>query len=408
MGPSEANLPLSKKQLRRIRDYIAVRIPLVPEGYKIVVDKTAFDALLQEALSANRSLKDRLRQKETSLPPKKLRQLKGALLNQFNSKAGHLPFHVSELENEAAETKRTLIMAGPIKLTQEGYTEEEKMQIFKEWFCIRHALVKAGAHLEVLSASSEGGGFREVYTRDRYVMIGDTAFLPDPQKLQHINDSKSFIERLPQHEVAGYQREIAQIEKALKERGIRTVTVDGAWFEGGNVVRHYSSQTIFVGLGPDYVWNSEESAEKLVAAINRAQNNKWSLLSVPLTNEDMYHMDTGMSEELPHGEVLLSPLVTDKKTYEKICNIVGPQNVIKLSNTDAFNLATNMIDVGNTLIMTGNCRKVREQLVKKGYTVVMPEDYGQPDFEFGAGGVHCMTNDVRQIKPKKKTEPAPR
>lgn len=112
----------------------------------------------------------------------------------------------------------------------------------------------------------------------------------------------------------------------------------------------------------------------------------------------------GMSEELPHGEIMLSPRVTDKATYQKIVDIVGPDNVIELSDNEAKNLAPNMMDVGNTLVMSGNCNNLREKLKARGYTVVMPDNYAQRKFEFGEGGVHCMTNDVRL--PKRK-QPAP-
>ncbi len=400
MPQKKSDLPVSDERLKKIRRYIEGRAPLVPKGYKIVVDEKAVECLLPKAIAATGPFWGGLigaKDREDSLSPEQLSKLKGTLIEQFNSAAGcDLPFDAAELDKEAAETKRTLVMAGPEKITK-YYSREEKIQIYREWLCARHALVKAGAHLEVLTPAEDKGGFREVYTRDRYVMIGDTAYLPDPDVMNRMHMHPS--------DRRAYKGEIEQIKQALQERGVKTVTVKDAWFEGGNAVRHYSSRTIFVGLEHR---TTRDCVQRLVNAINETQQEKWSGLAVPLTNyPEMYHMDTGMSEELSHGEVMLSPLLTDRDTYQKILDIVGPKNVIELTNDEARNLATNMIDVGDTIIMTGVCRDLGKKLAGRGYKVISPDAYGQKDFEFGGGGVHCMTNDVRSVRPKRPASHAP-
>lgn len=407
MAQEDTELPISEQRLEKVRRYIAARVPLVPKDKIITVDEKSVDGLLPEALDATHTFMESLKRfwdwirgksEKTLLTPQKAKQLKKILMDDFNRAAEHLPFAASELDREAPTIKRKLIMAGPEELTF-GDEVDDKTQIFREWFCIRHALLKAGAHLEIIPPS-ERGGVREVYTRDRYVMIGDTAYLPDPQKLQDLNDAGDLS--TPADDIESYKGEIAQIQKELNSRGVKTVIVKDAWFEGGNVVRHTSSRTIFVGI--DDPWSSQHSAQNLVDAINRTQTEKWSMVPVPLTNmPDMYHLDTGMSEELPHGEVMISPKVTNRETFRRISGIVGKENVIKLSDEDAENLATNMIDVGNTLVMTGNCRKLRRSLAGRGYKVVLPADYGQENFEFGMGGVHCMTNDIQQPKRRPQT-----
>lgn len=407
MAQEDSELPISERRLEKVRRYIAARVPLVPKDQKITVDEKSLDGLLPEALEATPTFMERLKRlwdwvrgktKKKLLTPQKAKQLKKVLMEDFNRAAESLPFAAAELDREAPSIKRKLIMAGPEELTF-GDEADGKTQIFREWFCIRHALLKAGAHLEIIPPSSKGG-VREVYTRDRYVLIGDTAYLPDPEKLQDLNDTGGLD--TPADDIESYKGEVAQIQKELNSRGVKTILVKDSWFEGGNVVRHASSRTIFVGI--DDPWSSEASAQTLVEAINKTQPHTWSMVPVLLTNmPDMYHLDTGMSEELPHGEVMISPKVTNKVTFNKIAGIVGRENVIKLSDDDAEKLATNMIDVGNTLVMTGNCRKLRRKLSGRGYKVILPADYGQKDFEFGLGGVHCMTNDLQQ--PKRKQTP---
>jgi N-dimethylarginine dimethylaminohydrolase len=409
MEQEDSELPISERRLEKVRRYIAERVPLVPKDNSITVDEKSLDGLLPEALDATPTFMERLkrawdwmrgRAKKKLLTPQKAKQLRKILMDDFNRAAESLPFEAAELDREAPSIKRKLIMAGPEELTF-GDDPEGKTQIFREWFCIRHALLKAGAHLEIIPPSNRGG-IREVYTRDRYVMIGGTAYLPDAQKLQDLNDAGDLS--TPADDIESYKGEIAQIQKELNSRGVTTVIVKDAWFEGGNVVRHASSRTIFVGI--DDPWSSEASAQNLVDAINKTQPHNWSMVPVPLTNmPDMYHLDTGMSEELPHGEVMISPRVTNKQTFNKIAGIVGRDNIIRLSNGDAENLATNMIDVGDTLILTGNCKKLRRKLAGRGYKVILPADYGQDNFEFGLGGVHCMTNDIEQPRRRQALKP---
>ncbi|MEZ0261191.1 MAG: hypothetical protein ACAH80_09285 [Alphaproteobacteria bacterium] len=397
-----ADASVSSERLERIRQYISENAPLVAKGTRITVDEKDVESLLPAAVAASPSLKENLhnwtcwiwggQKKDPMAEPEKLKK---SLMAEFNRVAAKLPFDAAELDRQPQNPKRHIIMAEPLQVT---YADEENVKIdtYREWFCVKHALLKAGAQVDTIPANAKGG-MREVYTRDRYVMIGDTAYLPDPEELQGLNDDGELD--TGEQDIEWYKGEIAQVKEELESRGVKTVTVTGAWFEGGNVVRLSSSRTLCVGI--DGAWSSEDSADRLVDAINATQDKKWTLLPVPLADPDvMYHLDTGMSEELPKGEVMISPKVTDQKTYQAIIDIVGADKIIKLSNAEARKLATNMIDVGNTLVMTGNCKKLSAKLESRGYDLIQPKDYKLPDFEFGAGGVHCMTNDVRQPRRK--------
>jgi len=376
--------------LARFRENVEsfVNIPLVPAGSKIVVDEKALESIWLTEIA---------KYIPPAVPPEKYAQLKGRLIKHFNQAAVDLPFDASELHDETENTKRTLMMAAP-ENRNVPKSKDRKMDDYKEWACVRHALVQAGAHLEIVETPPVNNWNLDVFTRDRYLMIGDTAYLPDTETLGIAYDN--FRRKV-------VAEEIRLMEAALQARGVKTVTVKGAFFEGGNVIRHYGSKTIFVGIYEPYY--TARAAQKLLSAINNTQGEEWSVQPVPLKNfAQMYHLDTGMSEELPKGEVMLSPLVTDRLTYETICNIVGKDKVIELKNEDAKDMATNMINVGNTIIMTSNCDDVQKQLTTRGYKVVSPADYGQTTFAFGRGGVHCMTNDVPSPARKASGQGAPR
>lgn len=389
MKKSKADSSVLARKVRELWTDIGEYIPLVPQGTKIVIDETKLDGFLIDM--SDGSFWDKLlrRRDKTGLSQEQLAQAKETLTQKFNAVAVDIPFDVSELERASSAALQTVVMASPQKLS-EGRDIQERMQIFKEWLCIRHALLEAGARLEVLNPAEDEGGLREVYTRDRYVLINGTAYLPDPEHISRFS-----------YDADEYKGEIRQIAKHLQEDGIKTVFVP-AWFEGGNVIRHFRSRTIFVGLEGN---TQEQDVGELLKAINGTQGDAWTAVPVPLTNVDMYHMDTGMSEELPNGEILLSPLLTDVDTYERICEIVGYENVIQLFDDEADRLATNMISVGDTLVMTGVCDDLRGELAARGYKIVMPDDYGQEDFEFGLGGVHCMTNDVKRTYPQRQAPP---
>jgi N-dimethylarginine dimethylaminohydrolase len=381
--------PLSPAKLSALQLDIAQYIPLIVQGRQVTIDEAVLEGVLE--LDSNYA--------QNPLSPEQFDELKEKLKAQFNAMARPLSFDAAELENEAPVTQRTLVMASPEKLA-DTYKLEIKTRIFEDWFCVRHALVTAGAHIEIVPPTLKDGGFREVYTRDRYIIVGDTAYLPDPSIITAKNFPTS-----SQESIRDYPKEIVQIEKTLQNMGVKTVTVKDAWFEGGNVVRHYRTNTLFFGI--DFR-TKEEDGQKLLDAINATQPEKWTVEPVKLTNmPTMYHLDTGMSEELPHGEVMISPLVTDSATYEKIRAIVGWKNVIPLSNDEALGMATNTIDVGETLLMTKNFPALRGVLIECGYKVIMPSDYGMESFEFGEGGVHCMTNDIRQVtQPRKPQQPS--
>jgi N-dimethylarginine dimethylaminohydrolase len=378
---AEAKRRWEEQQHRSLLDCLITVIPFIPQGRKIAPDQKALERLpdIIADIAPNK------------MPADRREQLRIELLDEFNAAAGDIPFDAAELESDAAEASRTLVMIPPYEHgAHDGV--EGKIQLIRKWLSICHALVRAGAHVEIAEPPKGANFFercKEVYTRDRYAMIGDTAYLPDMYEASGQNIGEVLL---------------TQMEKELQAQGVKTVVVDGAWFEGGNVVRHYKSRTIFIGI--DCKSSTEDSAQMLLTAVNKTQKEPWKLVTVPLTNlPDMYHLDTGMSDELPHGEVMISPKVTDEKTYKIIRDIVGEENIIELTDEEAKGLVTNTVNVGDTLVMTGTSDSLRQKLAER-YSVVMPDDYGLETFGFGHGGVRCLTNDVPRKQQQKPQQPS--
>jgi len=380
-------------QLKKLRNRVLLHVRLAMKGSNIVIDARTASALLSR-FSRDPHFHSSLHGKKVVLSQKARR----SILAEFNRFAKPMPFDAAELKKGKAFPTCNFIMADPHNLCSRGIDIKQRTEIFKKWLCLRHALVKNGAHVHLMRRG-KGRRAREVYTRDRYLMIGGKAYLPDISMLE-----ASRILDMYSHD---YRDEVIQANDNLRSCGIETVVAQGAWFEGGNVIRHFASRTIFVGVYD--AWTSEESARKLLETINRTQGEKWSLVTVPLKNYDTaYHLDLGMSEELPHGEVLLWPRVTDEETYKEIRNVVGHDNVIEVNDMDAKRMITNMISIDDALIMTADgSAEVKGKLESLGYRLVLPGGYGQSSFEFGQGGVHCMTNDLPKLPKKQQVPCAP-
>ncbi len=260
----------------------------------------------------------------------------------------------------------------------------EKMKIQAKWKAIKSAVENAGGRVVTIDGSNQSGGQKEVWARDKYLLVGNVAYLPD----------NLVALRLP----GNYASEIDQMEIFLRNRGIKIVRVKDAWFEGGNVIQHAKSKTIFLGFQYGH------SAQLLEEVINKTQPEKYKVLPVDLVNASrpdfsvnqdgsyLYHLDTGMSEPLAGGEVLLSQDITDPDTLKKIVKIIGHENIIFLSRKDSIGYAANLISVGRTVITNTVSEHLRITLQNKGYKVIEGKDFSLDQLGFGNSGPHCNVN----------------
>jgi N-dimethylarginine dimethylaminohydrolase len=390
-GPPGA-ASLTPARYAAIQTYIAKRLPLHAVRRKVRPDLAPLVPLMRDAWTRTCHLK-------SPLPAADEDALAKRLIKDFRRAALPIPFDAQEL-TPSGPVRQNLLMSLPWRYYDPVYDPQivvpnqslnelkGKLAEFRSWLCMKHALVKAGSHIEIMEPAPLGGLEREVFTRDRFVLFDGIAYLPDI-KLFKFSELRE-------------QRELLQAEAALKRRNIPVVCVPGTYFEGGNILRHPPSRTILVGVEDK---NNRKDARRLVAAINTnaPAGKKWSLLCVPLVNAThpetgenfLYHLDTGLSEMLPHGEILISPQVTSSAVFDRIVALAGGEkNIIRLSEDETKELATNFTAVGKTIVMTGALPELKRKLEKRGYKVAMPSDYGLRSFESGQGGVHCMTNEL--------------
>jgi hypothetical protein len=130
------------------------------------------------------------------------------------------------------------------------------------------------------------------------------------------------------------------------------------------------------------------------------------MMGVPLSNQGhLFHLDLGMSQELPNGEHLLSPHVTDKDTFKAIQERIGDKKIILLTDErDTSDYSANLAVASRTnLVMNAASDTLKSDLKARGYTPVLPDQFGQYNFLIASGGPDCQTNTLPQVKPAAAT-----
>ena len=273
---------------------------------------------------------------------------------------------------------------------------------YLKWVALRESLKRSGANV----VSEEiGCSERSLWVRDSAFILGDTAYIPD---------ESARIDRVDwSGDVA---KSINEGQSILNKQGLKIVRVNGAFFEGGNLIVDPISKKIFWGDQRIFWGDEHEEAhksyqEKLSGAVYQTQGERYEIIPIK-TDRRHYHLDLGMSRMLTGGEFLVSDcLGRDAENscsdgYVTLREHLPKERIVTISCLDsARDFAANLEVIGKTLFMTGCSPDLRQQLIARGYTVNVPsEENIPPKSEFwdraiyrrigspgGGGGVHCMT-----------------
>jgi N-dimethylarginine dimethylaminohydrolase len=255
---------------------------------------------------------------------------------------------------------------------------------------------------------------RSVWVRDTCFILGNTAFLPDPEW-----DTRTYF-RFSEEGNLSIDDSVKTVADArhrdhktvLKELGLKVFQLKGAYFEGGDLIADTQGQQIFWG-GDHYVHSHH--SRTLKKAILRTRKEKYDIEYVK-TDRRHFHLDIGLSPELPKGHFLvaynLGKNTGDYRSegYESLKEYYIPKDrLIGIDFEDSANrFACNLVTVGNTLFMTGCTPDLRKKLEDLGYVVNVPTAEHAKDLQFHwdiaslrrigsareGGGVHCMTNEI--------------
>lgn len=254
--------------------------------------------------------------------------------------------------------------------------------LYTTWLAVCGALETAGASLEIVEFNHKDL-LLGVFPRDRVFILGRDVFIPDTKDLSA--KPKQMTRR------AANKIESGLYAERLKALGYNIHFCEGSFFEGGQLHAYHSKNVIFAGYAPQHGF---AHLVRLAAQINEAQNNRWKFVFVPLKSSNLYHLDVGMTEELPDGDAGICKQMTTQEIYSQIIEIIGKDKIIDITYEEASRMAANLKMVGRIAVLTGNAPLFAATLNARNYGTILPADMGQSNLVIAEGGVHCMTNDL--------------
>jgi N-dimethylarginine dimethylaminohydrolase len=151
----------------------------------------------------------------------------------------------------------------------------------------------------------------------------------------------------------------------------------GAHFEAGDAFAWRGE--LVVGYGP----RTEELALKHLATELGV-----SVRGIRITHPGMYHMDLGFCP-LDETHAMVAPAAYDDVSAQALLDLV-PDPLV-LTEEEALTFCANSIVIGRTVVMPACPERVRMQLERWGFEVVVV-DVGE--FLKGGGAVRCLTNPL--------------
>ncbi len=213
--------------------------------------------------------------------------LKSRLMQAFKNAVVHLKEPDFEVSRPHADMSKHFMMVSPHKTLFFDLKEEELLSWPKEnlknwakWEGLRRAVEFSGAKVTVQNASDENSP-EYISCRDSYAMVGNIVYRPDPVSpggKNHRAHGEAYPCLLQRLEGGG------RLAKFFKTENQQVEIVKGTWFDGGNVIVHPQSKTVFFGM------NSYEAAEinylidakVLETTLNVTQESVWTVFPVPL------------------------------------------------------------------------------------------------------------------------------
>lgn len=237
-------------------------------------------------------------------------------------------------------------------------------QAQRQWAGLRRAFIARGAEIELVAPVERLPDL--VFTANAAVVL----------------DGKALLARFRHPERQGEEQHFREAFDGLKARGlIHTVEAlpDGMMLEGaGDCVFDRTRNLFWMGFGP----RSDAAASRVVEETFGIE-----AVALELCDPRFYHMDTALCP-LPGGEVLYFPGAFTAAGRGAIADRVPQDRRLEIGESDACGLAANAVAVGDTLVMAAASRRLRAQLIERGYQVaVVPLSA----FLRSGGAAFCLT-----------------
>ncbi|HEU5047974.1 MAG TPA: hypothetical protein VFT64_09070 [Rickettsiales bacterium] len=300
----------------------------------------------------------------------------------------------------------------------------QKFSTVLAWEITRALIEIAGGEVQASAANSvKDKDIGTIYTQDPFFVIPqlqvavgrtlssdsaqDKSAELDPEeqeKDKYIEPGKT--QKAIQKAYGHAQQEHARI---LKSEGYMILTVLGNDIQGGNLLYHAGSNTIFQGYYPDRPngKGTEADCKELEHVLRKMVDPSISVIQVPVIQDKsrtnyryVFHIDEYMNV-LPKGEILLDSNLLSAETIEKIKQIVGEENVIANDNLKKNH---NFITVGDTIITDGMPVDLQRDLVGRGYNIMTRLDIVDNPILFNQVFEKLKEYDVRSRPAAKELE----
>jgi N-dimethylarginine dimethylaminohydrolase len=247
--------------------------------------------------------------------------------------------------------------------------QPDPLRARQQWLALVAAIEAAGGTVEVLPQLPDAPDM--VYAMNLGLVLEESDGVGSRVVLSHMR-------------YAQRRMETPAAETWLADRGYsrRSIGRDGvgAHFEAGDAFAWRGE--LVVGYGP----RTEELGLKHLAT-----DLGVSVRGIRITNPGMYHMDIGFCP-LDETHAMVCPSAYDEASAAALLDLV-PEPLV-LTEEEGLAFCANSIALGRTIVMPTCPDRVRAQLERWGFEVVVVE---VGEFLKGGGAVRCMTNplDVR-------------
>lgn len=235
-----------------------------------------------------------------------------------------------------------------------------------DWLELKQTIEALGAKVIVLDGTNNGQqDYLETFVRDVSFKTADKIIFPNFAE----NPARLFR-----------QSEIYELKKQAEKMGLQTINLTDGFFEGGDI--HDGDGILWVGYS---TWEkgTKYTDRKIFAELSKFAGKP--VMPAPLIDKEFYHLDTAF-RELPKGEILYYPAAFDDDFNRRLQK--AGYKLIKLTKADAKELATNLVAVGNTLIMNAGISAELQKVLKHlGYKLVL-----LPARSFIGNNKHCLVN----------------
>jgi N-dimethylarginine dimethylaminohydrolase len=295
----------------------------------------------------------------------------------------------------AAAEARTLPMDAPVEQRTRFImsTPREPLESFEQtrdrlrhWAALRQTVEAVGGRVILMEPTRAAVSARrnlEIFTRDPVIVLDDRriALVPSDDALPRNGEGAL---TLSAHHIPDMVNELRQRDYTIRQYS--------GYAEGGDVVYDRQRRLILVGYDAQAAPGSQRFTAEDAASM--ARQTGCTVMRVPRTSQHFYHLDTAIGV-LPDGQYLINPTCTDQATLTALRNRVGADNIVEVDRNER-RYVSNMVTVGNTLIMPACSPALANRLSDLGYTTVTPETVGLPAgaWDIQRGSVHCMTQEA--------------